>query len=309
MQTRTWYLAENDFATESFCIPGVRLSDAERVEAQGILRLSLQECGDRFGGYRILVPGLGADGASISVRGHRIMTQKGPFHALREIPNVVPKLNGVGFVYEPWVQRLLLSPDLSQGGLVLISGSAGTGKSTTMAATLVSRLQTYGSMAISLEDPPEYRLQGLHGQGSCLQMPAASPDEFAGLIMDALRCYPAGMSSMMLMISEIRNPQTAALAVEAALSGHLIITSIHAASIESSIGRLTSMAGQELGVQSARGDAGEAIKICIHQKRMGKAIKFTALKNIGDYSVATKIREGQMHLIGADIQKQMALNN
>lgn len=308
MQTRTWYLAENDFPGDSFCIPGVRLSDAERVEAKQILLLARQECGERFGGYRILVPDLGADGAPLSVRGHRIMTQQGPFHALREIPNVVPRLNGVGFVYDPWVQRLLLSPELNQGGLVLISGSAGTGKSTTMAATLVSRLQTYGSMAISLEDPPEYRLQGLHGQGSCLQMPAQSPDEFAGLIMDALRCYPAGMSSMMLMISEIRNPQTAALAIEAALSGHLIVTSIHAASIESSIGRLTSMAGQDLGAQSARSDAAEALKVCMHQKRVGKAIKFTALKNIGDYSVATKIREGQMHLIASDLQKQMSQN-
>lgn len=304
--TRTWYLSESGATSDSFCIPGAPLSASEAEEARLILGIARAQCGERFGGYRIRVEGLGRNGAHLYARGHRILTQQGPFHALREIPNIVPKLAGGEFSYDPWLQRLLLSPELNAGGLVLVSGSAGSGKSTTMAAALISRLQAYGSMAITLEDPPEYVLQGLHGQGNCLQLPATGPEDFAALLSDALRCYPAGSSAMMLMISEIRTAETAAVALEAALSGHLVVSSIHAAGIESCVARITTMAGQNLGSAVARADAAEALKVCIYQKRVGGSIRFTAMRNFGDVSIASKIREGQFHHLASDIQKQAA---
>lgn len=306
MKTRTWYLHEKEFPFHSFCIPGARMTSQEEAEARTILDHVTRVVGQRFGGYRALIPGLGLGDGDLVVRGHRIATARGAFHALREIPNIVPQLQGGPFSYPAWLQRQLLGVDLSAGGLLLICGSAGTGKSTTMAATVVSRLRAYGSMAIAIEDPPEYDLQGMHGTGNCLQMPAEAPEQFPDLIMDALRCYPAAVSGVMLMVSEIRNSETAALVLEAALSGHLVLSSIHAAGVESALARLVSLASQTLGATVARADAAEAVRLVVHQKRGQQGVSFTALKNVGDPSVASKIREGQFHMLTADVQRQAA---
>ncbi len=102
-------------------------------------------------------------------------------------------------------------------GIVLISGPTGSGKSTTLYAML-SEVDREGKNVISLEDPVEYNMQGV----SQSQMRPEIGYSFANGLRTALRQDPD-----VIMVGEIRDKETAALAIQAALTGHLVLSTIH----------------------------------------------------------------------------------
>lgn len=116
-------------------------------------------------------------------------------------------------------------------GIILISGPTGSGKSTTLYAML-SEVDRVGKNVISLEDPVEYNMEGI----SQSQMRPEIGYTFANGLRTALRQDPD-----VVMVGEIRDKETAQLAIQAALTGHLVLSTIHTNNSAGVIPRLIDM--------------------------------------------------------------------
>jgi general secretion pathway protein E len=116
-------------------------------------------------------------------------------------------------------------------GMVLVTGPTGSGKSTTLYATLAERNSAQEKL-ITIEDPVEYQLQGV------LQIPVNDKKglTFAAGLRAILRHDPD-----IIMVGEIRDAQTAGIAVQAALTGHLVLSSVHANGVFSVLERFMYM--------------------------------------------------------------------
>jgi len=126
-------------------------------------------------------------------------------------------------------------------GMILVTGPTGSGKSTTLYATLniVSHPQVN---VITVEDPVEYRLPGINQ----VQVNHKAGLTFAAALRSILRCDPD-----VALIGEIRDHETAQIAVEAALTGHLVLSTLHTNDAPSAITRLTEMGIEPFLVGSA----------------------------------------------------------
>lgn len=116
-------------------------------------------------------------------------------------------------------------------GIILISGPTGSGKSTTLYAML-SEIDRVGLNVISLEDPVEYNMDGV----SQSQVRPEIGYTFANGLRTALRQDPD-----VIMVGEIRDKETAQLAIQAALTGHLVLSTIHTNNAAGVIPRLVDM--------------------------------------------------------------------
>ena len=116
-------------------------------------------------------------------------------------------------------------------GMVLVTGPTGSGKTTTLYATLVE-LNSPERNIITIEDPPEYQLPGIN------QVPV-NPRQglnFANGLRSMLRQDPD-----VIMVGEIRDEETARIAVQAALTGHLVLSTLHTNDAVLSVTRLLDM--------------------------------------------------------------------
>jgi type IV pilus assembly protein PilB len=126
-------------------------------------------------------------------------------------------------------------------GMILVTGPTGSGKSTTLYATLniVSKAEVN---VITVEDPVEYRLAGINQ----VQTNVKAGLTFASALRSILRSDPD-----IVLIGEVRDHETAQIAVEAALTGHLVLTTLHTNDAPSSITRLIEMGIEPFLVGSA----------------------------------------------------------
>jgi type IV pilus assembly protein PilB len=116
-------------------------------------------------------------------------------------------------------------------GMVLVTGPTGSGKSTTLYATL-GRISKPEINVITVEDPVEYRLRGVNQ----VQVNAKAGLTFAAVLPAILRTDPD-----VVLIGEIRDSHTAQIAVEASLTGHLVLSTLHTNDAPGAITRLTEM--------------------------------------------------------------------
>ena len=123
--------------------------------------------------------------------------------------------------------HLLVQPH----GIILVTGPTGSGKTTTLYAGL-QRLDTSGSNIMTVEDPIEYELPGV-GQ---TQVNAKIDLSFAKALRAILRQDPD-----VIMIGEIRDFETAQIAIQASLTGHLVLATLHTNDAASAVTRLTDM--------------------------------------------------------------------
>ena len=116
-------------------------------------------------------------------------------------------------------------------GMVLVTGPTGSGKTTTLYAAL-SEIQTPEDKIITIEDPVEYQLKGI------TQIPI---NERKGLT------FARGLRSILrhdpdkIMVGEIRDQETAQIAIQSALTGHLVFTTVHANNVIDVLGRFLNM--------------------------------------------------------------------
>jgi type IV pilus assembly protein PilB len=116
-------------------------------------------------------------------------------------------------------------------GMVLVTGPTGSGKTTTLYACL-SEIQTIEDKIVTIEDPVEYQLRGI------TQIPV---NEKKGLT------FARGLRSILrhdpdkIMVGEIRDEETAQIAVQSALTGHLVFTTVHANNVVDVLGRFLNM--------------------------------------------------------------------
>ncbi|MCU7834260.1 MAG: GspE/PulE family protein [gamma proteobacterium symbiont of Taylorina sp.] len=119
-------------------------------------------------------------------------------------------------------------------GMILVTGPTGSGKTTTLYATL-EKISTQQQKMITVEDPVEYQLEGI----TQIQVNSKIGLNFAAGLRSIVRQDPD-----VIMIGEIRDHETASIAIESALTGHLVFSTLHTNDAAGSISRL-----QDMGVE------------------------------------------------------------
>ena len=188
-------------------------------------------------------------------------------------------------------------------GLILISGPTGHGKTTMCFALLADYLARFGGVGITVEDPVEYALDGPVGEnGYCYQVQVEDED-WATPLKRALRWTPR-----FLLVGEVRSPRAAEQILRAATTGHLVITTIHAGSVEESFMGLMHLAEQAIG-GSANYMLAQGLTAAWHQtlNANGPYLRyvFTEENNNGD-PIRSLIRENKIGMINSYIDKQAA---
>ncbi len=207
----------------------------------------------------------------VRFRAQRSRTIDGYELALRALPEVAPTLEEL--VMDARLRALLMSNQLLYGGLVIVAAANGQGKTTTVSATVKSRLERFAGHCNAVEDPPELPLHGWHGKGRCIQLPVDTPRDallgagYGEALVNVRRFFPAmAGGGTILMIGEVRDAQTAAETLLAAFEGHLVLTTFHGSSVPHALMRYVAMAGEKLGTNGARDLMAATLRLCIHQK-------------------------------------------
>jgi general secretion pathway protein E len=174
------------------------------------------------------------DNNSVDIRVATINTTHGEMAVLRVLDKSVSvrALPELGFLpdMEEQFRRLIHSP----WGIVLVAGPTGSGKSSTLYAGL-NQLDKSENKIITIEDPVEYRIEGI----SQVQVNRQADITFASGLRAAMRLDPN-----IILVGEIRDQETARTAVQASLTGHLVLSTIHANDSVGAILRLV-----DLGVE------------------------------------------------------------
>jgi general secretion pathway protein E len=116
-------------------------------------------------------------------------------------------------------------------GIILVTGPTGSGKTTTLYAAL-QRLNTASRKILSVEEPVEYKISGINQ----IQVKPEIGLTFAHVLRSVLRHDPD-----VIMVGEIRDPETASIAIQASLTGHLVLSTVHTNSAAAAITRLLDM--------------------------------------------------------------------
>jgi type II secretory ATPase GspE/PulE/Tfp pilus assembly ATPase PilB-like protein len=168
-------------------------------------------------------------------------------------------------------------------GMVLVTGPTGSGKTTTLYAAL-SEIKSVEDKIITIEDPVEYQLRGI------TQIPI---NEKKGLT------FARGLRSILrhdpdkIMVGEIRDPETAQIAIQSALTGHLVFTTVHANNVLDVLGRFLNMGVEAYQFVSALNCvlAQRLVRtICVHCKRPGTVTRAQLVEAALDPALETSGR-------------------
>lgn len=167
-------------------------------------------------------------GVDLDIRVATVPTQHGESAVLRLLPKNRSLLDigklGMVSADEAKISRLLKLPH----GMIIITGPTGSGKTTTL-ATMLSILNDTSRKILTIEDPVEYEIEGINQS----QIKPAIGLTFAAALRAFLRHDPD-----VIMVGEVRDPETAHIAVHAALTGHLVLTTLHTETAAAAIPRL-----------------------------------------------------------------------
>jgi len=170
-------------------------------------------------------------GKALDVRVSTLPSQHGERVVMRLLDKTQGHLRLDQLGMEPRTLAALRTAIAAPNGIVLVTGPTGSGKTTTLYAAL-SELNDKTRNILTVEDPLEYALEGV-GQ---TQVNARVGMTFAAGLRAILRQDPD-----IVMVGEIRDPETAQIAVQASLTGHLVLSTVHTNSAVSAVTRLRDM--------------------------------------------------------------------
>jgi len=244
-----------------------------------------EETGDVDFGYEI--PGLAR------YRGNLFMQKYGIAAVFREIPSDILSCEQLGL---PKVIRKLAS---LPKGLVLVTGPTGSGKSTTLAAIIDEVNKTRKDHILTIEDPIEF----VHKSQSCIinhREVGTHTASFSAALRGALREDPD-----IILVGEMRDLETIALAMEAAMTGHLVFGTLHTLNAMKTVDRIIEIfpSNQQAQVRSTLADALKAVVSQNLFKRVDVKGRCAALEIlIATPAVRNLIREGKTYQIASAMQ-------
>jgi len=237
--------------------------------------------------------GLRIGGRAIDVRVSTLPSAHGERAVLRLLDKTESKftLEALGMSGDVLAayQRLIAQPH----GIVLVTGPTGSGKTTTLYASL-QRIDTAHTNVLTVEDPIEYELPGI-GQ---TQVNPKIELTFAKALRAILRQDPD-----VIMIGEIRDFETAQIAIQASLTGHLVLATVHTNDAVSSITRLVDMGVEPYLLSSSLlGTLAQRLvrKLCPQCKRRGDDGRWHPLGCAACSHTGYKGRTGVYELMEAD---------
>ena len=193
---------------------------------------------------------LGAEKRRIHVRAAVLPTTHGERITLRLLAVETEQLTLNRLGMSEVALRTLATYAAQPQGMILLSGPTGAGKSTTLYAALRHRLAHHPGRFITVEDPVEYDIVGV----AQIEVDTADKVRFDTVLRNILRSDPD-----VIMIGEIRDHDSADTAIKAALTGHLVFSSIHTNSAAGVITRLIDMKLQPYQVAAT-------VRLCIAQR-------------------------------------------
>jgi twitching motility protein PilT len=239
----------------------------------------------------------------VRYRVSRIRSQTVDWFTLRKSKSTIPRIKQLGGFSMPLVQYLARLG--RHHGLIVLSGATGQGKTTTAYSLLNEYLLAFGDIAVTIEDPPEMMLEGQIGNfGRCFQLRLEQGDDFGTALHDAMRHTPR-----FIFMGELRKSYDASQALRAAISGHLVITTIHAGSVEETLNSLIKLTAGEESVDFARDLLAGGLAGVIHQtlvrangQKPRLQVKFLFPGN--DSGIRSLIREGSINQLSTQIEQQ-----
>jgi twitching motility protein PilT len=198
------------------------------------------------------VPGLGRYRVNISSQRHSLAL------VLRHIPYALPTIDGLG------LPPVLKDIAMAERGLVLVTGITGSGKSTTLAAMINLLNQTRQGKIVTIEDPIEFVYRD--DRSTIVQRECGSDTEnFAKALRAALRQDPD-----IILVGEMRDRETIDIAIKAAETGHLVLSTVHTTDAPKTISRILSVFDPTEQV-AMRQRLSETLKAIISQRLLQRA--------------------------------------
>ncbi|MBW1671226.1 MAG: type IV pilus twitching motility protein PilT [Deltaproteobacteria bacterium] len=244
-----------------------------------------EESGDIDFGYEI--PGLAR------YRANFFMQKNGVGAVFREIPSKILTAEQLG------LPDIMTKLSMLPRGLVLVTGPTGSGKSTTLAAIVDHANRNRKDHIITVEDPIEF----VHEHKGCLvnhREVGSHTKSFGAALKGALREDPD-----IILVGEMRDLETISLAIEAAMTGHLVMGTLHTISAAKTVDRIIEIfpTNQQPQVRATLADALRAVISQTMFKRIdiqGRCVAFEIL--VATPAVRNLIREGKTYQIPSSMQ-------
>jgi len=224
-------------------------------------------------------------------------SRRGEGAVFRAIPSKVMTIADLGL---PSILKELAE---KEKGLVLVTGPTGSGKSTTLAAMIDHVNETYEGHILTIEDPIEF----VHSSKKCLinqREVGAHTESFNAALRGALREDPD-----VILVGEMRDLETIALALTAAETGHLVFATLHTSSAPKTVDRVIDVfpAAQQGQIRAMFAESMQAVitQTLLRKRAGGRIVALELL--IGTPAVRNLIRENKIHQLPSTMQTGQAV--